>query len=455
MSTVGIIAEYNPFHNGHRYQIEQAKALTGADHAVVVMSGDYVQRGAPAIFGKALRAESALSCGADLVLEMPVFGAVSPAADFAACGVSLLEKAGIADFLCFGSETGDLNALSRQAELADSETEAVSAAIRKGLREGLTWPQARAKAYKEAGQPSGGAIFCGANPNSTMPDGTGPCSVNSYGANPDSPASADATPDNTNPTIPDTPNDILAVEYLRALKKTGSAIRPVPVRRIGSGYHSESSDGPFSSATAARNAILSHDTETLRRILPPESFRLAAGAEDGAYPALVFDDFSVLLNHKLLISSPEALRAVSSMPDDLAAKLYRHRLEFKKAAELAAASKDRQYTYTRVCRCLTNLLLDITKEDTEAFKAEQSAPWLRILGFRRDAAALLTALKKNASVPVISKTADAETLLPDRVIPLWRKHLSASELYRMVAESKCGRTLRNEFTTPPVIIEVP
>ncbi len=450
MSTVGIIAEYNPFHNGHRYQIEQAKALTGADHAVVIMSGDYVQRGAPAIFGKALRAESALLCGADLVLEMPVFGAVSPAADFAACGVSLLEKAGIADFLCFGSETGDLDALARQAEFADSETEAVSAAIRKGLREGLTWPQARAKAYKEAGQPSGSVAFCGANPNSTMPDSTEPRSVNSHGI-----MSNSTMPDTTNPTIPDTPNDILAVEYLHALKKTGSAIRPVTVRRIGSGYHSESSDGPFSSATAARNVILSHDTETLRRILPPESFRLAAGSEDDAYPALVFDDFSVLLSHKLLTSSPEALRAVSSMPDDLAAKLYRHRLEFKKAAELAASSKDRQYTYTRVCRCLTNLLLGITKEDTEAFKAEQSAPWLRILGFRRDAAALLTTLKKNASVPVISKTADAETLLPDRVIPLWRKHLSASELYRMIAESKCGRTLRNEFTTPPVIIEDP
>ena len=142
MKTAAVIAEYNPFHNGHSRHLKEARALTGADFVMAVMSGDFVQRGAPAVFHKYMRTRMALLSGAGLVLEMPVFGSVASAEDFASCGVSLAAKTGAADFLSFGSESGDLNFLERQAALYEAETPEVSARIREGLKRGLSWPRA-------------------------------------------------------------------------------------------------------------------------------------------------------------------------------------------------------------------------------------------------------------------------------------------------------------------------
>ena len=142
MKTAAIIAEYNPFHNGHKYQIEETKRQTGADFIVVVMSGDFVQRGIPAIYSKFFRTRSALLSGADLVIELPVFGALSAAQDFARCGVSLFHHMGMIDVLSFGSESGNIEELQQLADHSVMETNEQSALIRESLRIGLTYPQA-------------------------------------------------------------------------------------------------------------------------------------------------------------------------------------------------------------------------------------------------------------------------------------------------------------------------
>ena len=152
MKTAAIIAEYNPFHNGHKYQIEETKRQTGADFVTVVMSGDFVQRGIPAIYSKSFRARSALLSGADLVIEMPVFGVLSAAQDFARCGISLFHHMGIIDVLSFGSESGSIKELEQLAEQAGSETDEQSTLIRENLRNGLTYPQALALAKKDSYQ---------------------------------------------------------------------------------------------------------------------------------------------------------------------------------------------------------------------------------------------------------------------------------------------------------------
>ena len=161
MKTVGIIAEYNPFHSGHQYQIAMARRLTGADFVVVVMSGDFVQRGEPAVFDKYTRTAMALEGGADLVLEMPVRFATSSAEDFAACGVALLDRLGLTDVLCFGSELGRLDLLEQAAGILAAEPEAFRQTLRQGLAAGMSFPKAREAALvreleacglKEAGQ---------------------------------------------------------------------------------------------------------------------------------------------------------------------------------------------------------------------------------------------------------------------------------------------------------------
>lgn len=399
MKTAAIIAEYNPFHNGHKYQIEETKRQTGADFVVVVMSGDFVQRGIPAIYSKSFRTRSALLSGADLVIEMPVFGVLSAAQDFSRCGVSLFHHMGIIDVLSFGSESGDIEKLEKLADQAGTETDEQSSLIRESLRNGLTYPQALSLAKKDS--------------------------------------------------VPVSPNDILAVEYLKALKEFSSDIAPWTLKRSGPGYHSEKRNGSFASATAIRKAVFEQDLEFLTAVLPDSYFEsMEAEAEVPLFP----DDFSLLLNQKILTSSPENLRNISGMPEGLAAKFSKNRLEFLRTDALTASRKDRQYTYARVSRALMNLMLDITVKDQRAFADSGYAPWIRILGFKKSAALLLSELKKHCDIPIITKTADAKNILSSETYELFEKNLTASEICRMVRELKSGRPRKNEFTRSPIII---
>ena len=377
MKTAAIIAEYNPFHNGHKYQIEETKRQTGANFIVVVMSGDFVQRGIPAMYSKTFRTRSALLSGADLVIEMPIFGTLSAAQDFARCGVSLFHHMGMIDILSFGSESGNIEELWQLADHSTLETNEQSALIREGLRNGLTYPQALTLAKKE--------------------------------------------------TVPASPNDILAVEYLKALKEFSSEISPWTLKRSDPGYHSEDRNGSFASATAIRKAVFSQDLEFLAAVLPDSHFECMK--EESEVP-LFPNDFSLLLNQKILTSDLEKLQNIFGMPGDLAAKLYKNRLEFFRTDTLTALRKDRQYTYADLFR----------------------APWIRILGFKRSSSLLLSELKRHCDIPVIAKTADAKNILSSSAYELFKKNLTASELTRMVRELKSGKSQKNEFTQAPVMI---
>ena len=422
MKVTGIIAEYNPFHNGHQFHIQKARELTGADYIVVIMSGDYTQRGTPAIFNKYVRAKAALLSGADLILEMPVYGSVVSAQDFASCGVNSLSATGICDCLFFGSEAGDIELLKKQAEFMSGESEEVSALIKEGLKSGLSWPAALAKAH-----------------------GTNVSTANA--------AAENASVEKANVVqelVATTPNDILGIEYIKAINKLHSDMQPVTIKRTDPGYHSEERSGSFASATAARKAILEANYDFAHEVLPDSLFECLA---EESCPPITFDDFSLLLGERLLNMPLETMMNVSGMPEDLARKFYKNRMEFLKASELVAARKDRQYTYTRVNRCLLNLMLGITKDDMETFKSYDMVPWLRILGFRKDAGALLSELKKNASAPIITKTANASSILsePDR-FALFEKHLNTSELYRLSCQLRNGRSMKNEYTRSIIIV---
>ena len=149
MRTAGIIAEYNPFHRGHEYQIQYTKEKLGADYVIIAMSGDYVQRGTPALLAKHARADMALRCGADLVLELPVSVCTASAEAFAMGGVSLLDGLGVVDLLCFGSESGEISALKELAEILVEEPEKYKTLLRNFLSQGLSFPAARSQALTE------------------------------------------------------------------------------------------------------------------------------------------------------------------------------------------------------------------------------------------------------------------------------------------------------------------
>ena len=212
MRTAGIIAEYNPFHRGHEYQIQYTKEKLGADYVIIAMSGDYVQRGTPALLAKHARADMALRCGADLVLELPVSVCTASAEAFAMGGVSLLDGLGVVDLLCFGSESGEISALKELAEILVEEPEKYKTLLRNFLSQGLSFPVARSQALTEYFK----------NPRNFSGDDFDGVLTPLF---------------NEVTRILNTPNNILGIEYCKALLRLGSSIRPVTVRREGMGYH--------------------------------------------------------------------------------------------------------------------------------------------------------------------------------------------------------------------------
>ena len=241
----GIVAEYNPFHNGHKYQLEESRRLTGADYTVIILSGNFVQRGTPALINKHLRTEMALKNGADLVIELPAIYATSSAEFFAMGAVSLLDQLKVVTNLCFGSECGDISLLNRIATILVQEPDDFSAKLKQLLCQGYSYPSARSEALMHY-----------------------------------MPSLADSN------NIFRSPNNILGIEYLKALLRRKSPIAPVTVRRIGADYHDPLPDSTgYCSALAIRQSVWAGDDITgLCSYVPANAYELlTAQKADGKF----------------------------------------------------------------------------------------------------------------------------------------------------------------------------
>lgn len=415
MKTVGIIAEYNPFHSGHQYQIAMARRLTGADFVVVVMSGDFVQRGEPAVFDKYTRTAMALEGGADLVLEMPVRFATSSAEDFAACGVALLDRLGVTDVLCFGSELGRLDLLEQAAGILAAEPEAFRQTLRQGLAAGMSFPKAREAALvreleacglKEAGQDDWQKVLS-------------------------------------------SPNNILGIEYLKALKRRNSRISPLTVRRQGQDYHDTrllpEDNQFFPSASAIRKAYRD----------PSGTGCSGSGGTRPAVPVPIFpDDLSGLLDARLLELSRQNqdLARFADVSPELAARIRRNLLEFDTFSGRIARLKTRQLPYTRISRALVHILLGITAEEISVSRSLDYAPYIRILGFRKAAGDLLGAIRRQCPLPMVTRTAGALRQMEDSpAMDMLYQDICASHLYQSLVFHKSGGRMKNEYTQSVVI----
>lgn len=435
MKTVGIIAEYNPFHKGHAYQLRKAKELSGADFVVIVMSGDFVQRGYPALTDKYLRTEMALACGADLVLELPVSYATGSAETFARGAVAVLEELGCIDILCFGSESGELSELCAYARLFEEEPPLYREMLQVYLKEGLSFPAARSRAAEEYRNSTERILPC--------------C--------------ADDADCRQAASVLDSPNNILGIEYLRALLRRQSKIKPLTLRREAAGYHELSLDTEMASASAIRNAM----TETSIEEEPPGQVRTLSSAIAAQLPIssaallskalqkkeiLFWKDFSPQLFYRLLTISREELAAVQDMGEELASRIYKNRLLFTSPETFADQIKTRQVTHTRVTRALCHTLLGLSQKDLEVLREADYPVYLRALGFRKSAGELLGAVKKEAASPLLVKTADAGRLLTSKQLELFNRDLRAAHLYEAAIALKTGQLMRNEYRRSPVIL---
>ena len=427
MKIVGLITEYNPFHAGHLYHMQQARKLTGADYCVVLMSGSFVQRGEPAIFDKYLRTKTALLAGADLVLEIPAAFSTASAHEFAAYGVALLSAIGV-DAVVFGSECGQIEILKQAAYALNHESAEFQEWLRKGLKAGLTYPQARAKALGE-----------------TQAGGTRVENVEDFHAN------TDVSNSHIWSSILNSPNNILGIEYLRAAEDLHSPIEFYTISREGSGYHEDTlADANFPSASAIRGIIrnsLSKDKDLLD-ILASHLPAVTHPAYTGAVPVFV-DDFSGLLNATVL--QMQATFSIADLSPELAARLTKPPYFPLSFEERIQALKTRQLTYTRVSRALLHLVLGMREEDISRWKDEGYALYARILGFRRQSSPLLSCLHKKSSIPLITKMADAAQNLSPSALALLEQEVYASHLYQTV-RMKRGGVFQNEYTEGLVFV---
>ena len=381
--TAGIIAEYNPIHRGHQYHIQQTRLLTQADYIIVAMSGDYVQRGTPAVFDKYHRTRMALLSGADLVVELPVCYATASAEYFALGGIWTLDSLGIVTDLCFGSESGDLASL-----LALAKREALLSYI------------------------------------NTYPD----------------------LPKSQWNKLLESPNNILGIEYLKALNRLHSSIHPHTVLRDGACYHETQlpDSSIFTSASALRRALA--DSAPFKQLAPylPSDCRTYFQQILASGELLWSDDFSLLLHMRLIQENADSLTCYVDVTPELANRIENRKTEYRSFSQFTELLKTKELTHTRIQRALLHILLGITELSFP--------PYIRLLGVRKESRELLSLIQKHSSVPVCAGTGRALRDLPASSYGLIRQQLYPSELYQSVLSHKINAPYVPEHSRPLIVL---
>lgn len=404
MKIVGLITEYNPFHNGHKYHIEQALKLTQADAAIVVMSGNHVQRGAPAILPKHLRTTIALSCGAAAVFELPVCYATGSAEYFALGAISLFERLGCVNCICFGTETSELVPLKEIAHILSDEPEAYRALLQQALKSGDSYPVARQKAL---------AQFTGSDLDASLLK---------------------------------LPNNILGIEYLKALYRLHSDIVPYALPRVGAGYHDLTLDTEYASASAIRNILsdMAHpEAPQLKCLVPEEAYAILIESYQKRYP-IIADDYSLLLKYKLLTLDAAKLTGYVDVTPDLANRIMKCRNQFLSFRQFCELLKTKQLTYTRISRALLHILLEIRQIDLNSYSLHEFHGYARLLGFRKDSTSLLSILKEKSTVPLLTKLTAASSI-EEPFQTMLTQDIFASNLYESAITDKFHTPFKNEY----------
>ena len=373
MNGLGIIAEYNPMHTGHISHMAASAQLTGADFIVVVMSGNFVQRGEPALIDKWRRTKMALVSGADLVLELPVRYACSSAGYFANAAVNILEKTGFVSSMCFGSEWSDIERLKKCAGLLLAENDIFKDRLREYLAKGASYPAARAKALSNLHE------------------------------------------------LPDTPNNILGIEYIMALKILGSNIEPHTVPRADV------------SAKDIRRAYYRGEMDFVQKNMSPLCWEILHGSS-----CAEMDNLSSVLHY--ILYTEVNLNKFSDVSEGLENRIVKFARDNRLISEIIADVKTKRYTYLRLQRAVLHVILGIKKNDMLV-----DPQYIRILGFKESRADLLGKLLERASLPVVLNLKNAN--LPAQAMEMLEQEIRSSKIYSLAFP---GHVYFDEYSIPIV-----
>ena len=414
MKAVGLVTEYNPFHNGHLYHLNKAMELTGADISVAVMSGDFVQRGEPAVLDKYTRASMALNSGVNLVVELPVNYAVSSAESFAAGALKVLDYIK-ADSIAFGSESGDIERLSKLAHILCDNEDALYKEISKCTANGISYAAARQKTVEKLTDRDTAAMLTSSN-------------------------------------------NILAVEYLKAIIKNNYAIKPYTVQRQGDDYNDTDIRSDYASATALRGNL---KADNISKYIPVKAGLILSSNTNYIYPDDITEALFTRILDILFASSYDKnvfIENVMQYPDvnkEIAGRLYKSAMDMiTRTVQQRSESEDngafsfgslcehiktKEVPLSRIKRALVRITLGLDKKHMEKYSNE---PYIRVLGFDKKGQEYLSHIRKTVEVPLITKIADYKEILLDDI--------HAANIYNMIVAGKYGVKELGDFVRGPV-----
>jgi predicted nucleotidyltransferase len=398
MKIVGLVVEYNPFHNGHLYHLNKSKEVTNATHSIAVMSGNFLQRGEPALFDKYTRAQIAVSNGVDLVVELPSLFACQSAEIFSHGAVALLNSLNCIDSICFGSEEGDIDILYQIANILTNEPTEFKDTLKAYLDEGLLFAVARSKALYD---------YISSNNLLDIPE------------------------EKLN-TILNSSNNILGIEYIKSLIRLNSNIEPYTITRIKSEYNSEIISSNICSATAIRKVLKdSFELSDISNVVPYHTLYAIENSIKKEFNPM-FDEYYFDIIKQIIVRDINNLNSYFDVNEGIENKIYKSVFTSNSLDSLQQDIKSKRYTLTRVKRILNNILLGITKEDMNKVKSISYIPYVRVLAFNDKGREIIKQIKLNSDICIVNKFANIDFNSDTLFETLINYDIKASNMYNLI-----------------------
>lgn len=354
--TLAIIAEYNPFHNGHLYQIKKAKEITGAENVIVIMSGNFTQRGDTSLINKFEKTKIALQNEVNMVIELPVIYSISSAENFALGAIKIINQLKV-DYLVFGIEEENIEKLEEISEILVNENQNFKIKLKENLKKGKSYPKSREEAILK--------VLSGENVKKII----------------------------------NKPNNILAIEYLKILKKIKSNIKPIGIKRNIVEHNSQKSKKNFASGTYIRKLFNENKFDEIKKLVPKKSYKILKEQYNQKTYVASLEEFSDIIIYKIRTMTLKQLKNIPEILEGLENKLKKIAGESKTTTEIIEKVSNKRYTKTRISRILTYILLEITKEQMQ--KSKEIIPYIRVLGTNKvdllkeiELKKIITSLKK-------------------------------------------------------------
>lgn len=410
MTVLGLITEYNPFHYGHKHHLEQSLRKTNANFSIAVMSGSFLQRGEPSLVDKWTKARMAVDNGVDLVLELPFIFSSQSAELFAYGGIKLLDSLNIVDYISFGSEIGEIQSLKKISKILLNEPKYFQERLKHYLSLGLSYSVSRSNALED--------YISIISPND----------------------------ENNYKEILNKSNNILGIEYLKALMKINSSITPITIRRAGSGYNDMKISEGFASATAIRNLIKEEGLSSIKELVPRETYNSLELYKEQYKEFNYLENYNQILLYLIRLVKKNVLQDFMDIEPGLENRMIHQSYKYDNIVDIIDNIVTKRYPRTRIQRLFMHLLHEL---DGKTFKElfEVYPSYIRILGANEKGLGLISRIKEKSNIPIITKFADYRNLKNSSLERILMFDKKSTDLFYLGLKSKILGNM-DYFTSP-------